>query len=140
VLLYAVEVDILETLDAPDRAGFLSEAAQAYRTRSELLTKRGRADAARADTTRAEKLNAQAKKLNATPAAKKSTGRFEVSNGWTTAVTVIVDGVTYSVSAGETRTITVPAGAFTYEVRDIQGPVTRQVRAGESYAIRIESR
>jgi sRNA-binding protein len=146
VLTYAVELDVLEPLDAPDFGAVLTEAAEAYRARAVLQSKRQNEKAARADNARAEKLEAQAKKLATTTVAKKpkpaggETSRFEVNNTWTSAVTVIVDGVSYSVPAGETRRITVPAGAFTYEVRDIQAPVTRQVKAGETYAIRVEPR
>ena len=36
LLIYAVEVDVLESLDTPDRASLMTEAAQAYRDRAAL--------------------------------------------------------------------------------------------------------
>jgi hypothetical protein len=73
---------------------------------------------------------------SAKPAAE--TGQIEFSNAWNQAVTVIVDGVPYVLAAGKTWRITKPAGPFTYEVRDVQLPVERQLKAGATFAIRIE--
>lgn len=141
VLYYGIEVEILMNLEAPDRADVMAEAAAACRARARVLTARGRSDAARADAERADKLEADAKKIMATVAKKPEgdTGRIEIINRWSNPVTVIIDGQTYIVPAGETRKVTHTAGSFTYEVRDVQIPVVRQVKAGETYTIRIEA-
>ena len=174
VLYFAVEVDVLDALEAPDRAGVMTEAADAYRARARLLNARGKAKAAQADTERADKLQAEAKKLVAAakdpPAGEAAelkrrvaelqkkvddlrdelrragkteppngeNGQIEVTNRWGNPVTVIIDGVSYVVPAGETRRVTKAAGSFSYEVRDVQARVTRQLKAGETYTIRIE--
>jgi hypothetical protein len=62
VLLYAVEVEILNDLNA-DRDQFLLEAAAAYRTRGELLRALARSPAADGDTRRADALEAEARAL-----------------------------------------------------------------------------
>jgi hypothetical protein len=62
VLLYAVEVEILNDLNA-DRDQFLLEAAAAYRARGELLRALGRSPAADSDARRADALEAEARAL-----------------------------------------------------------------------------
>jgi hypothetical protein len=176
VVYYGVELDVLDGLEAPDRAGVMTEAGEAYRSRARLLTAKGLTKSAKADTDRADKLQADAKKLTAaaaknppasgdpdelkrqvadlqkklndlrdelrrtgkTEAAAGENGQIEVSNRWTNAVTVVIDGVAYPVGPGEVRRITRAAGSFNYEVRDVQARVTRQLKAGETYTIRIE--
>jgi hypothetical protein len=179
ILLYAVELDVLEGLEAPGRSKVMDEAAAAYRERARALGADSQAERARADLRRAEKMEAEAKKLadgdaKATSIAdltrriqelqkeldrilaesgRKETGqrsakfppdaglvRIELVNDWTSAVTVIVDGTSYALAPGDSRVLRKPAGSFTYEVRDVQGPTTRTLAAGEKFTIRIADR
>src|SRR5260370_24228056 len=73
VLFFALEVEILNSLETPDRDKFLAEAAGAYRARSQCLERLGRRSAAQADRKRADTLEADATQL-----ASKSTKAREV--------------------------------------------------------------
>lgn len=75
-----------------------------------------------------------------TSSLKVAYGTIEFVNVWTETVTIVLDGATYSLAAGRSLVVDNAAGEFTYEVRHIQAPVTRQVRAGEKFAIRIAPR
>src|SRR5262245_58468726 len=100
VLTYAVEVEILTSLDDPKRDQFLAEAADAYRTRGELLKKAGQLKAAAADARRADVLEAEVKKL-AAKAAPPDLGQIQLTNAWAEPLTVVIDGVTYRLEKGE---------------------------------------
>src|SRR6266852_3669996 len=78
VLMYAVEVEILESQKDADRDEFLVEAATAYRAREKCLQLLGKTAAAQADAKRADELDAEAKKL----AAKRNpaSGQVELVN------------------------------------------------------------
>jgi len=185
VLLYGVELDVLNSLETADRDKFMREAADAYRERSRILRAKGRLSAAQADGKRAANLEAEAKKLasaaptdkgpspqlkdlakqieelrkkvnealeqlpksgersrqaNFGPTQPDDGSRIELVNAWGSPVTVILDGTTYALRPGESRTVVKRAGPFTYEVRDIQTRVTREVKAAETYTIRIGPR
>jgi TolA-binding protein len=55
-------------------------------------------------------------------------------------MSVIVDGVTYTVLPNETRYVDHAAGSFSYEVPGVQAPVWRQLAVGETFVIRIYTR
>jgi hypothetical protein len=146
VLLYAVEVEILDSLEARDRDQFLREAAEAYRARSRCLQAMGRESPAQADQKRAEKLIAEAAKLSGVsrgetgglpsatgPATSLNPAR--VINGWTEAVTLTVDGVTYDLAIGEQRSIPMKSAAVSFSMRTREHQVTGTLEAGRSYTI-----
>src|SRR5436853_7718671 len=97
VLFYALEVEILNTLEAPQRDKPLAEAAGAYRARGQCLESLGRLLAAQADQKRADGLEADARKLasNAPKAKTTTVGEVRLVNAWTAAVTIEVEGVGY---------------------------------------------
>src|SRR5258708_5799672 len=89
VLFYALEVEILSSLEAPQRDRFMTEAAAAYRARGRCLESLGRLLAAQGDQTRADGLEADAKKLTGMAAkAKAITGEVRLVNAWSRAVTI----------------------------------------------------
>jgi hypothetical protein len=63
ILLYSVEVEILNEQQIPERDTLLKEAAVAYRARGNCYREMGEPALASADKKRAERLEAQAKKL-----------------------------------------------------------------------------
>jgi tetratricopeptide (TPR) repeat protein len=71
VLMYAVEVEVLDQVREPDRGDVLVEAAAAYRSRSEMLRAAGKEAQAATDAKRAAKLETEGKQLAAQAAAKK---------------------------------------------------------------------
>jgi hypothetical protein len=180
ILLYCVELEILDNLEAEGRDTLMAEAASAYRARAKALRAAGRAKAADADVAKADKLEADAKKTNAVgpkakgaaseerelsrqladlqgklermlaevkrlqvtqanlaPAREPAMGKLELVNAWTGPVTIVVDGVAYPLPAGKSLSLTRPPGDFTYEVSQIQAPVTRKLAAGQTFSIRV---
>jgi len=72
ITLLCVELEVLESLEADGRDKLMAEAAAAYRARAKVQVAAGRTKAAVADTTRADKLDGEAKKLAAAqPKAKE---------------------------------------------------------------------
>jgi hypothetical protein len=151
VLLLAAEVEILTDLEAPGRVELFGEAAQAYRARAGALQAAGKDREAQADLARATKLEARAAKLKeaakASAEAEKSkksasgeVGRIRLVNAWTEPVTVVVQGTSYYLLAGEQKEITRPVGDFTYEVQMLRHWARGKVEAGRVYTIRIRSR
>jgi hypothetical protein len=141
VLYYAVETEVLNEVEAPDRPAFLTEAARAYRARGGCLEALGRQKAAQDDRKRADGLEADAKKLPA-PAAKSKEGtggQVQFVNAWTEPVTLVVNGVTYRLEVGEQKSIPAPASSVGYEM--VAGPYRKagSVEAGKTYTIRAES-
>ncbi len=152
ITYYAVELEILNELDGPGRDALLAEAAAAYRARGECLAKLDRTDAATRDRKHADGLQARAKELAARTTtgvtAKKEAapadgtdpavpaGHVRLVNAWSAAVTVVVDGATHRLEAGEQKTIAVPGGAVTVQV--LAGPFqqTTTLQARRSYTIR----
>jgi len=72
VLMYAVEVEVLDQVREPDRGDVLVEAATAYRSRSEMLRAAGKESQAAADAKLSAKLETEGKQLAAQAAAKKA--------------------------------------------------------------------
>src|SRR5437660_447845 len=62
VLIYALEVEITNELDAPDRDKLMREAAGAYRMRADMLIAAAKVTQAEVDLIRAETLEADARK------------------------------------------------------------------------------
>jgi hypothetical protein len=162
VLLYGVEVEILNELAAPDREKFLREAAGAYRARAECLKAAGKPARADLDVARAAKLETNAAQLAAkgqgSPAGAKekvkeragaaqrqaakpaASGRIRMVNEWEQPVTVVVGGVPYLLRAGEQKTIARPVGTFSYEVLIPHHWSRGRLEAGRVYTIRVHSR
>jgi hypothetical protein len=158
-LFYAVELEILESLDAPGRGDSLAEAAQAYRARSRCLEALGQTQRAKVDAARADRHDAEAKKLakdlargsNQNPASGQSVasnasekgsalGRLRLVNNWTESVTVVVDGARYRLTQGEQRIVERPAGSFSYEVEAAGSRGSATVEPGETFTLRVRSR
>jgi tetratricopeptide (TPR) repeat protein len=141
VLFYAIEIDVLNTLDAPDRADVLAEAARAYRARGKCLEALGRQQAALVDRKRADRLDTNAKKLAGKAKGKEgSAGQIQVVNGWTESVTLVVDGVAYPLEVGEQKAIPASTAAVAYELQAGPHRETGTLEAGKTYTIRLPSR
>jgi len=137
VLLYAVEVEILNDLNA-DRDQLLMEAASAYRSRGELLRALDRIAAAQSDARRADALEAKAGAL--AKATLKDSGRLQLINAWTEPITLVIGGVAYRLAIGEERLITLPAGPFTYVLQGSDQRGTGTMEAGQLNRLRIVGR
>jgi outer membrane murein-binding lipoprotein Lpp len=65
-------------------------------------------------------------------------GRVRLSNEYLEEMAVVVNGVSYRLLPGQTRTIQVPPGIFTYQVLQLQRtPQERAIEPGEEKPIRI---
>ncbi len=141
VLYYALENEILNEVDAPDREKFLGEAALAYRARAGCLEALGRQEAAEADRKRADGLEADAKKQTAQALkAKEDAGQVRITNAWTDSVMMIIGGVTYRLEAGERKTVPVPAASVPYEMQAGSFRQTGTLVAGKAYTIEVPQR
>ncbi|HEY8505258.1 MAG TPA: hypothetical protein VIL46_11795, partial [Gemmataceae bacterium] len=70
--------------------------------------------------------------------AGQATGRVRLLNNYLEEVSVLVNGQLFRVVPGAEMALSVPAGAFTYQVLQWQAaPQTRNLRADETYTIRI---
>jgi tetratricopeptide (TPR) repeat protein len=138
VLFYALEVEILNSLEAPDRAKFMVESAQAYRARSKCLEALGRRQAAQVDQKRASALEKDAEKLASRPANSKgaTAAPIRLTNGWTEPVTVVVDGVVYRLGIAEQRAIPAPGPSVAYEIQAGSYRRTGTLEAGKAYTIK----
>jgi hypothetical protein len=137
VLLYAVEIEVLNELNA-DRDQFLLEAAAAYRARGDVLRSLNRSTAALSDVQRGDALEAQARAL--VKGASKNKGRLQLVNAWTEPATIVIGGVAYRLATGEEKVITLPAGQFTYVLEGTEQRGTGTMEAGQMYRLRIVSR
>jgi hypothetical protein len=136
VLLYAVEAEVLTSLEAPGRGKFLAETAGAYRARGKCLAQLGRDSAAAADRKRADDLDAEARKVLAAEPKAKPAAEVQVLNNWTEPVTLVVDGVSYRIEVGATRAVPLSGTSVSYEM--LAGPhrTTGTLEAGKTYTIR----
>ena len=65
-------------------------------------------------------------------------GRVRLSNEYLEEMSVVLNGATYRLLPGQTRTIQVPAGLFTYQVLNLQPTLQqRTIEPGEEKPIRI---
>jgi outer membrane murein-binding lipoprotein Lpp len=65
-------------------------------------------------------------------------GRVRLTNEYLEEMSVVVNGVAYRLVPGQTRTVSVPAGTFTYQVLQLQPNVqTRTIAPDEEKPIRI---
>src|SRR5215475_10330625 len=87
ILLLGVELEILNEQSAADRDKTLLEAAEAHRDRSSCFKALGRAEAAQADSKHAERLEQDARKLQAA-ARNNEEGQIELINRWPEAITI----------------------------------------------------
>jgi len=66
------------------------------------------------------------------------TARIKLTNEFVEEMTVLLNGASYQMLPGQSRTITIPAGPFTYQVLNLQQTVQdRTITAGEEKPIRI---
>lgn len=142
VLIYAIEVEILNNLEAPRRDKILRETSRAYLARSKCLEALGRQKAALVDLKRAEDLEASAKKLavQTTPPAKDAVAsQIRLINNWSGTVTVVVDGMPYRLEVGEQKTIATNLRVVPYEMQ--AGPFrgSGTMEAGRTYTIKAPS-
>jgi hypothetical protein len=138
VLLYAVEVEILNNLSAPDRDEFLLEAAAAYRARGAALRALGRSAAAQSDAKRADTLEADARAL--AKVASKNSARVQLINAGTEPATFLIGGAVYRLAAGEEKFITLPAGPVAYTLQGSERRGSGYLEAGQTYRIRVDGR
>jgi hypothetical protein len=139
--MYATEIEILNEQESPERGALFEEAARAYRARASVRRELGRERAAKMDEEWAAKLTARAAQLQQNrPAKNAATGRIRLVNAWTEPVSIILDGTSYSLGAGEQKELNHAAGPFTYEVPIIQQKALGEVEAGKTYTIRVRAR
>jgi hypothetical protein len=79
------------------------------------------------------------------PPTTGTMGTLRLSNRFVEPATIIVNGRAYRLVPGETRTISVPAGTYTFETLvdrfgQIQGEVLRSIQPGEARAIEVYPR
>jgi tetratricopeptide (TPR) repeat protein len=131
VFSYAVEVDAADS-KSNSYSDLVEAAAKAYRTRAACFQAKGDAEAAQRDAKRAEKLQAKVK----TDKAPGVTGRVTLRNDWTDPLTLVIAGVSYTLQAGQTKTVAAPLGTFSYEMQ--AGPLrtTGTLEEGRSYSFR----
>jgi hypothetical protein len=141
VLYYALEAEILNGLDAPDRSKVLGEAAGAYRSRAKCFDSLDRPQEATLDRKRADDLENSARQLTkvSAPSKQPSATEVHVFNSWAQPITLMVDGVSHRLEVGAATTIPAPAGSITYEMQ--AGPHRGQgtLQAGKAYTIRPAS-
>jgi outer membrane murein-binding lipoprotein Lpp len=66
------------------------------------------------------------------------TSRVKLTNDYPTEYFVILNGISYRLFPGESKTLSVNPGSFTYQVLGLQGNTqTRTVAPGQEYPIRI---
>ena len=67
--------------------------------------------------------------------------KVKFRNDWIEEVSILVNGISYEILPGFERTISVPAGAFTYQVLDLQRrPQTRILEADKTWTVQINTR
>jgi len=136
VFSYAVELDAADP-KADDYSDLLQEAIKAYRARAACLQMKGDSAAALRDVKRAEKLEARGKKTAEKPKDEKPqpTGRVTVRNDWGQPLTLFIAGASYTLQAGETKTLTTPVGSFPYEMQAGPYRVEERMESGRSYSL-----
>ncbi len=138
VLYYALEAEILTSVDSPDRGRFFGEAAQAYKSRSACLDALGRTKEAARDRKRADGLLADAKKQEPKVPAVSGTATqtVQIHNVWPQPVTMIIAGVNYRLESGEQKTIPLSTASVSFEMQTGTYRTTGTVQAGKTYTIR----
>ena len=110
--------------------------ARVARLEAQMKEQRERADGLAQESTGAGRTTRESRIVPAEP--RPATATVRVSNTWTQGVSVIVNGRSYRVAAGETLTLDPqPAGALSYEVLGVQGPRTRTLVPGETRTINV---
>jgi len=158
VLLYGVEVEILNEQSVPTRDKILREAAEAYRARGLVRDALGRTAAAQADRKTAEGLEKDAKEVAASRAKQTEkiaaaapttvgtqtevkkpapAGAIHLINAWTEPVTVIIDDVSYRLEVGEQKDIPTKNTLASYELQASEHRAKGTLEAGKSYTVRI---
>lgn len=135
VTYYAIEVEIVNDLESPDRAKLLAEAAETYLARSKCLEALGKSSAAVLDRKRATDLQGRAKPRTES-ADTVAADQARIINAWTGPVSVEMDGATYRIEAGSRKDIPLSGESATCQVRTGPYLQTATFRAGKSYTIR----
>ncbi len=74
------------------------------------------------------------------PSATAATGRLRLMNEYLEEVTVVVNNSPYRLLPGQELTLTLPAGAFSYQVLQLQSAVqNRRLSANETLTIRVHA-
>jgi tetratricopeptide (TPR) repeat protein len=137
VLYYAIEAEILNNLQAPDRAKFLAECANAYRARSKCLEVLGKLKEAEQDRKWADGIETDAKKLEVPALSKtENAGGIEVINTWTQPVTLVIAGTSHRLNIGERKTIPASSGSVPYEMQAGVHRASGTLEVGKTYTIR----
>jgi hypothetical protein len=138
VLFYAIEAEIVNALETPDRPKFLAEAARAYRARAQCLESLRRSQEATLDRKRADDLDGSARQLtNASTSSKEgSANAVHVFNSWTEPITLLVDGVSHRLAIGAEANIPAPAGSIVYAMEAGPHRASGTMQAGKTYTIR----
>ena len=138
VLYYALEAEILNGLEAPDRSKLLAEAAGAYRARARCLDSLSRSQEAGLDRKRADDLEGNARQLaNASSQPKQANvAAVHVLNSWTQPITLLVDGVSHRLEVGADKTISAPSGSIVYAMQAGPHQASGTMQAGKTYTIR----
>jgi hypothetical protein len=139
MLFYGIEAEILNELQSPERGKFLGEFARACRARGNCLEVLGRSEAAASNRARADRLEAEVKKLDtdSRQAKETATTAIKVTNGWTQPVTLIVAGTPYRFEIGEQKSIPAPTGTVAYEMLTGGYRASGVFEAGKAYRIRV---
>jgi hypothetical protein len=128
VFSYAVELDATDA-KAEGYEALVKEAAKAYRQRAACAEARADRVAARRDIKRAEALEAKVKSAD-------SKDSVTVRNEWNEAVTLVIAGATYTVPAGESKTLPAPSRSFSYEMSVGPHRVSGTIESGRTYRIK----
>jgi tetratricopeptide (TPR) repeat protein len=137
VLFFAIEIEILNDSQTPERAQFLIDSARAYKARGQCLEVLGRPIEAVADLKRARTLEADALKLTkANSNNKEGAGQVQIKNDWTQPVTLVVSGTTLRLDIGEQSSVSAAKGAVPYELQAGPFRASGTLEAGRTYTIR----
>lgn len=71
------------------------------------------------------------------PLAPSGLGKVQMVNTYFEPQTILVNGRAIRVDPGETRTLELPAGIFTYEVLNVKGQQTRTLSANSLFTITV---
>ena len=138
VLYYALEVEILNGLEAPNRGAVIGEAATAYRARAACYDSLNRPQEAKIDRKRADDLDENARQLTKASATPKKPGATEVHvfNAWAQPITLMVGGVSHRLDVGTDTTLAAPSGSVSYEMQAGTHRASGTLQAGKAYTIR----
>jgi hypothetical protein len=59
----------------------------------------------------------------------------EVKNNWTKEVTLVLNGKKYKVPAGDSKSVALAPGEFTYQIEGVTGEITKKVAPGKVFSL-----